>query len=419
MSPDADTARLFRTELEQAVPPTVQALRAALDQTFERIRRAKATGQATRFYFYYSGHGDVVHGEGFVALDDGRLSRGDLYDAILEPSPADENHVIIDACRSYFFAFGKGPGGTRHRHHLTFRSAQERFPNTGFILSTSSDRDSHEWARFRAGVFSHEVRSALHGGADANLDGSITYAELGAFVEKANESAVNARFRLDSVIAPPTRSTVEDAVLLSWSSEPGLLVPSTASLGHMVLEDRFGVRTADAHPAAGQDLHLWSPAERPLFLRGNDGHLEYVITQEGRTDIDRQHATPQRSASRGPADRAFRRLFIVPFSQLSVEEYAQRASPVVLHTLNLEPASSPASVARAWSPWIAAGAGMLGVAMTTAGWLERRDVAQVDVAQVNDRIAIYNGVAVTSYVVAAVFAVTWSFAMHYGPGLYR
>ena len=112
---DDSSEKLFGAEAAGAKPPTTEALRAALTHTFARIEAAKASGERTAFYFVYSGHGDVAHGEGFVALEDDRLTRTMLFEEILSASPADENHVIIDACRSYFLVFEKGPGGRRRR----------------------------------------------------------------------------------------------------------------------------------------------------------------------------------------------------------------------------------------------------------------------------------------------------------------
>ena len=99
-------------------------------------------------------------------------------------SPAARNHVFIDACKSYFLAFEKGPGGRRSPYTRSFvdASVPSRLTTTGFVLSTSSDRDSHEWERYQGGILSHELRSALRGGADADGDGRVDYAEIGAFL---------------------------------------------------------------------------------------------------------------------------------------------------------------------------------------------------------------------------------------------
>ena len=80
---------------------------------------------------------------------------------------ADESHLIIDACYSYFLAFGRGPGG-RRREVPSFATAEGLAgrSDVGLLLSTTSARESHEWAGFQAGIFSHEVRSGLYGAAD-------------------------------------------------------------------------------------------------------------------------------------------------------------------------------------------------------------------------------------------------------------
>ena len=43
----------------------------------------------------------------------------------------------------------------------------------GFLLSTSSGRESHEWEGVQAGVFSHEVRSGLYGAADVETGAAV------------------------------------------------------------------------------------------------------------------------------------------------------------------------------------------------------------------------------------------------------
>src|SRR6202011_1444656 len=96
----------------------------------------------------------------------------------------------------------------------------ELFPNVGFLLSSSAGTDSHEWDEFQGGVFSHEVLSALRGAADADSDGAVSYAELGAFVLKANAAVPNARFRPRFTVHPPHVDHQElKTVLLRWSPE--------------------------------------------------------------------------------------------------------------------------------------------------------------------------------------------------------
>ena len=83
---------------------------APIDDLFARMRAAVARGEQAELLVFYSGHGDVAGGEGYVVLEDRRVTRGDLHD-LLARSPAARNHVFVDACKSYFMAFEKGPGG--------------------------------------------------------------------------------------------------------------------------------------------------------------------------------------------------------------------------------------------------------------------------------------------------------------------
>ncbi|QSQ12090.1 hypothetical protein [Myxococcus landrumensis] len=59
-------------------------------------------------------------------------------------------------------------------------------PHVGVAFAESDTGRTHESSRWRAGVFSHLVRSALLGGADLNGDERIAYNnEIQAFVSAA------------------------------------------------------------------------------------------------------------------------------------------------------------------------------------------------------------------------------------------
>ena len=153
-----------------------------------------------------------------MVLEDRRLTRSWLHE-LLARSPATRNHVFVDACKSYFLAFEKGPGGHESAAPASLLAAgvPSRLANTGFVLSTSSDRDSHEWERYQAGILSHELRSALRGAADADRDGRITYAELGAFLVTANSNIENPTFRPDFMVRAPGRDLRRE--VLRWRGE--------------------------------------------------------------------------------------------------------------------------------------------------------------------------------------------------------
>jgi hypothetical protein len=363
--------------------PRWRDLGPGLDQLEREIRAAERAGAATSLLVFYSGHGDVANGEGYVELEDARLTRSLLRRAILDRTAADEVHLVVDACRSYFLAFEKGPGG-RRRAAAARQLVDRPRARTGYILSTSSDRESHEWEAFQGGIFSHEVRSGLRGAADADLDGRVTYAELGAFLTAANRGIRNPRFRPDFVVRPPGQLSDE---LLRWQGQARALLLDVPGQGHLVLEGPAGERVLDVNAAAGQELVLRLPLARPLFLRRADGDREVMIQEQATGEPLRLSAlpgAPVRVASKGALHLAFAQLFSAPFGSVDVERYtrASRAAAAV----EIEQTSDCCAPDRrgtarriAGVTAIAAGAAGLGL----AGWAVERSAAAGDASQVD------------------------------------
>ncbi|HSK04882.1 MAG TPA: caspase family protein, partial [Kofleriaceae bacterium] len=188
------------------VPRRADVLR-GIDEAFARMRRDADAGHETVFYFVLVGHGTIGDGgEGTVALLDGSFSRTDLFQQVLARSPATTNHVIVDACNAYYLVHRRGDGTAPARRDavaaFVAREELARYPNTGVLLSTSSAKDTHEWSAYRAGVFSHELRSAMAGGADVNGDGRIAYSEIAAFLAAANQH-VTEQARVDVFARAP------------------------------------------------------------------------------------------------------------------------------------------------------------------------------------------------------------------------
>ena len=322
---DEDSRRLYPKLVEHG-PPRSQDIDRVFARTFSNIRESNERGTRTELLVFYSGHGDVDQGEGYVVLEDGRLTRSRLY-ALLAQSPAAQNHVFVDACKSYYLAFDKGPGGHRSPYAQSYigQSIPANLSNTGFVLSTSSDRDSHEWERFQAGILSHELRSALRGAADVNGDGSVTYAELGAFLTAANRSIPNPKFRPDFLVRPPGRDYKRE--LLRWSNEaPALYLSGEVAFEHFYVEAAHGERVLDAHPARHQPLVMHVPAERPLFVRLNDETAEYVINGHEPVHLDTLVAVGPAIGRRGALNLAFEKLFATPFGDTDVIAFTHRAN---------------------------------------------------------------------------------------------
>lgn len=363
---DADTASLHPTLSPTA--PTEDAVRSAFVEIVDAMKRAEGS---VELLFFYSGHGGVAHGEGYVVLESGRLFRSTLHRELIAASPAARNHVIVDACKSYFMAYPKGPGGQR-RPHGRLLADVEVPPRTGFILSTSSGRDSHEWDRFQSGVFSHQIRSALRGAADADGDSTISYAEIGAFLDRANAAIPNARYRPDFVVRPPGPHPGDlGQGVLTWRALADALTIGDEGVGRAYLEGPSGERILDVHARPRERVRLHLPPTRPLFLRSNDERTEWVISERGGASLAQLEPRSASVGVKGAQHLAFEQMFEVPFGGADVLAFAAgyRAGP---DPLSVEAAPEPAT---SWvRPALGIGAITFAVAgaVMTAWALERR-----------------------------------------------
>lgn len=403
VSLDADTRRLY-PQLQPDGTPSERDLDAAFATLLPRMKQAREQGFATELYFFYSGHGDVDGGEGYVVLEDGRFTRSKLY-SLLSRSPATRNHVFVDACKSYFLAFDKGPGGRRQTFTGSLGpSTPSRLDNTGFVLSTSSDRDSHEWSRYQAGILSHELRSALRGAADADGDGRITYAELGAFLSTANEAIANASFRPDFLVRPPERDLRED--VLTWSPAIGSVRLEGPELGHVYIETPAGERILDAHSDGHRAVMLHVPNERPLFVRSNDGTAEHAILTSDPVTVASLDGVADDTA-KGALHMAFARLFEAPFGLENVAEYV----------LEPPPSAPPAPLVRSIKQAIALPAGAIAIGAALGGAatgllafnrsIVTSDASEAEVARRNIAVRDLDITAAVLTGVALVAGATW------------
>jgi hypothetical protein len=388
VNPDADTKRLH-PDLAPDGPPTREKLLTAFLESATRMKEQKDKGGKVEFLFIYSGHGNVAHGEGYIVLQGGKLTRSDLYDEILSKSPAGRNHVIVDACKSYFLAFGKGPGGERRAYskYIIQKADASTLSNTGFILSTSSDRDSHEWERFRAGVFSHEVRSALRGGADVDSNRRISYGELGAFLQTANKNIVNARYRPDFIMRPPGDSPGELLEeIIDWTDNTDFLVLDNASWGHVYVETAKGERLMDMHPAIGEMFVIHLPGDRPVYVRDDEEAKEVVVESTGESLFSKLATRTFDVGSKGSLHFAFEELFSEPFGKQKLSDYQS------VFWTRPEPDALVSIEAEAWA-------------------MERQNTGEnathARKAELNQQIDKLNTAAIVFYALAGTAAATW------------
>jgi hypothetical protein len=304
-------------------PPTRAALKESLAHLSTLMAQDKAAGRAPVLYFIFTGHGQRgPAGEGTVSLLDGPFSRTDLYTQVLAPSPASFIHLIVDACDSYFFVNARGglpvgPAQTAAVTQLLASRELDRFPQVGVVLSTSSAKESHEWSTLSAGVFSHQVRSALAGAADVNGDGRVEYSELTAFIAAASQGVDDVRGKLDIFARPPPLD--RSATLSDFSRSTGLgylLVPEGLS-GRMWIEDTRGVRVADFNKERERPLVLALPPGRSYYLRSEGREMRLTVPRAGAVvDAGVLGWSTSTVASRGAVEEAFRdKLFSVAFGR--------------------------------------------------------------------------------------------------------
>ncbi len=217
---DTDSARLHPDAAAHAESPERAAIFDKLARFNAEMSRDIDRGDEPELFFIYAGHGDVDgNGQGYINLRDAKLTRAELYRDIIAPSKARFVHVVVDACKSYFLVNARGGGNRRwvddavpadegaagdaHLQAFLEEEQLERHPRAGVIVATSGDQETHEWARYRGGILSHELRSALSGAADVNDDGRIEYSELRAFLAAANARVRNPEARVDVFARAP------------------------------------------------------------------------------------------------------------------------------------------------------------------------------------------------------------------------
>jgi hypothetical protein len=414
--PDENTSRLHPQAAAETREPLQRSLRETVLQLASDVEKAKNRRVETAFYFVYAGHGNARNGRGYITLEDTRLTGRQLTKEIIEKVGASETHLIVDACHSFFLAYSRGPGGTRRIvrgfSRLNDFSVDK---NVGLLLSTSSSRESHEWEAFQAGVFSHEVRSGLYGAADADGDGRVSYKEIAAFVERANEAIPNERFRPRVYARPPDgRATLLDI-------NPALhrrLEVNGPEHGHYFLEDTRGVRLLDFHNAPEQPLRILRPSAGLLYLRRIKDRKEYPLPSAPEV-VSLADLTPRarRSEVRGAAHHAFELLFSLPFGTKEVKRYKLPGPESIIEIAAQEPEQP--SRWREYAGWgslgLAGAAAVTGLVMTIwAADIRNSNDPNQDhrhLIDLNKKIDDLNTAAVALYCASSVAIVTGLFLL--------
>lgn len=331
---DRETESLYPEVARVALAPTRTELRRSLDQVFTRISKTRAEGRRTRLFFIFVGHGSTDEsGEGYLHLLDGIMTRADLFQWVVSASPANYNHVIIDACHAFSMVAGRGQGDAAAQvdaavdQYIAMES-MHMHPNTGYLLSTSAATEVHEWSGFEAGVFSHEVRSALLGGGDANGDGSVTYQEVQAFLQAANAKVGSPRAKIEPWIRPPQIFRGAPLFARSWVSKPIATVEMGGGVtGRWFVEDERGIRLADLNVAVDGPVKMLILPDREHVLHSETQEILIPRGVYGEVRADAMMRRPKQLEARGALAARFRaELFAIPFGLAFFEGYRLSAS---------------------------------------------------------------------------------------------
>jgi caspase domain-containing protein len=274
---DAETQALYPRLVSSAKVPTLAAVSAAVSRLALRIRQEHAAGQRSMVFVFFSGHGAVDYqGQPALALFDGGLSHDFLYREILEKLPADEVHLLVDACHAEAVVRPRDGSAevvnvsAEQANAFLIQSTLARFPHVGAILAATNSAEAHEWDAIRHGIFTHELLSALRGASDINHDRLIEYSEVYAFMAAANRQVADSRARLAVVVKPPEINRRAPLLSLSDFRQTSLawLSGVPGQYGIIELDDARGRRLATLHGDHTFVADLLVPAGVTVYVRG-------------------------------------------------------------------------------------------------------------------------------------------------------
>ncbi|MDB4975620.1 MAG: hypothetical protein JWN48_3961 [Myxococcaceae bacterium] len=310
-----------------AHPATRSEVLAARDRIAAAIGAARARGERTEFYLVYAGHGAVESGRGLLDLEDTQIDGDFLERELLSALPADTKHLLLDSCNSFFVVNPRKPGGRRWAtpKDMAF-GFSARNPDVGLFLSTNSESEVFEWSELESGVFSHEVRSGLSGGADADGDGAISYVELAGFIERANQGIGRESLRPHLFYRGPRGD--QNAPIFSAAAMRGRRVVLGANETRLWIKSATGERLLDVHKEAGP-MTLVIPegeqGELSFYTQDDDASAHRVITEqaapEGVETVQLAQLSAHAPSTRARGNRLFGELFVKAYGALALAEY--------------------------------------------------------------------------------------------------
>jgi hypothetical protein len=215
-----------------------------------------------------------------------------------------------------------------------------RFPNVGAILATSPEQQTHEWDRYQAGVFSHEVLSGLRGAADVNGDHQIEYSELQAFITAANREVRDPRARPEVLTHAPPIALRTPLVSLD-SLHDTAWVSFGATERPVWIETANGERIVDAFVEAGHRMRIAVPSWAHVFYRTERGEASVEVAMGKEVRLDSLKLQPSSMHARGALASALDDgIFAVPFGPAYYRGFVDSQS---LPSVSFQPAEEKPS----------------------------------------------------------------------------
>jgi hypothetical protein len=313
---DVETQADYPSLASRAEVPTLARVREAVASLRARITAQHESGHRNVVFVFFSGHGSVSYdGRPALALFDGGLSQDFLYREILEQLPADEVHLLIDACHAEAVVRPRDLEAEAatispdQANAFLVETTLARFPHVGAIVAATTDSKAHEWDALRHGIFTYELISALRGAADVNRDRRIEYSEVYAFMAAANREVGDVRARLAVVARPPGANRRAALATLSEFPQERLawLSGVPGRYGIIELSDERGRRLATLHGDREFVADLLVPAFSTVYVRSGDREASFRASAGEILPFERLQMTGRTARERGALDEAMRR----------------------------------------------------------------------------------------------------------------
>jgi len=422
--PDHDTQVYLSPAASAWRRPTLANLESAIGELNAQMSADRAAGIETSLLIYYSGHGQGGATPS-LTLAEGALTPDALYRDILPALTADVVHLVVDACHAEdvvrprdVIAATVATTAADTEAFLSQRTLRA-YPHVGAVLAASATKRAHEWDALRGGILTHEIISAFRGAADVNDDGDLEYSELAAFLSAANRGVVDARARLDVLVAPPAKFPHAPLVRVRTNASTALLQGDASSLGILTIEDESGLRLASLHSDIGHNARLVLPSARKLFLRSKDSEAELSLKAGETRRFSSLSFFPLSTKSRGAVESALSHgLFERPYGRAyylgfvdSHETYLPVENPSMAAATSEDQAPPPRSrVKVSYLLW-----GASGVLTLTAGifaglaWDAHADYSSAryerDSAEASGRFSTWSSFAIGTGGLAAASAI--------------